>query len=112
MKKVFLVFPLIVFFVLSGCDLTDYPFEEVTSDSLTIVWSIDTVGTVELLMLNCYMKTIMAFEPESNPCPAGEYNSFWNMQDSLDNRVPDGLYYFRLILDNSVIDTQLFEVYQ
>ncbi len=113
MNKIFLLLPVIIFIVLSGCDLDDYPFLEVTGDSLEIEWSIDTEGSVDLLMLNCYMSTVRTFEPtEGNPCPAGDYSTFWDMTDSTGNRVIDGLYYFRVMLDGTIVDTQLFEVYQ
>ena len=94
----------------AGCDNSTYPFEQVTEE-FTFTYDLPNEGVVDLIVLNCYMnniRTILADTSQSS----GSHSSSWDLLDSSALRVPDGLYYIRIILDEDVIETQIYEVYK
>lgn len=94
----------------AGCNDSTYPFEQVTEE-FTFTYDLPNEGVVDLIVLNCYMnniRTLLADTAQSS----GSHTSSWDLLDSSAIRVPDGLYYIRIILDEDVIETQMYEVYQ
>ena len=94
----------------AGCDDSTYPFEQVTEE-FTFTYDLPNEGVVDLIVLNCYMnniRTILADTSQSS----GSHSSSWDLLNESALRVPDGLYYIRIILDEDVIETQIYEVYK
>lgn len=94
----------------AGCDDSTYPFEQVT-DEFTFTYDLPNEGVVDLIALNCYMNNVKNILSDTTQA-LGNHSSSWNLQDEDGVRVPDGLYYIRIILDSDVIDTKMIEVYK
>jgi len=94
----------------AGCNDSTYPFQQVT-DEFTFTYDLPNDGEVDLIVLNCYMNNIRTLLEDSMQS-SGSHSSSWDLLDSNAVRVPDGLYYIRIMLDEDVIETQMYEVYQ
>lgn len=108
-RATFTVLPVILI-LLAGCDSSTYPFDEVT-DEFTFTYNLPEDGIVDVIVLNCYMnevRTLVSAESQTS----GEHSLSWNLNDGDGSRVPDGLYYIRIILDGNVIETKMYEVYK
>lgn len=98
---------LIIF--IAGCTSSTYPFDQVNSE-FTFTYDLPETGVVNLVVLNCYMKNVRTLLYNTSQT-TGNYSMTWNLRDEDGKRVPDGLYYIRIILDGNIIDTKLYEVY-
>ncbi len=108
-RATFAVLPVILM-LLAGCDSSTYPFDKVT-DEFTFTYNLPEDGIVDVIVLNCYMnevRTLVSAESQTS----GEHSLSWNLNDGDGSRVPDGLYYIRIILDGNVIETKMYEVYK
>lgn len=108
--RILLVLVPAMLLLLTGCADNTYPFTEVT-DEFTFTYSLPEEGVVDVIVLNCYMnnvRTLISSESQTS----GEHTSSWNLQNKDGERVPDGLYYIRIILDDEVIETQMYEVHK
>ena len=94
----------------AGCDDSTYPFEQVTEE-FTFSYDLPDAGVVDLIVLNCYMKNVRTLLADSTQS-SGSHSSSWDLLDEDAIRVLDGLYYIRIILDDDVIETQMYEVYR
>jgi len=94
----------------AGCDDSTYPFEQVT-DPFTFTYDLPSEGVVDLIVLNSYMNTVRTLLEDTTQS-SGNHSSSWDLLDSSAARVPDRLYYIRIILDDDVIETQMYEVYR
>jgi flagellar hook assembly protein FlgD len=107
-------FPLIslaaLLIIAAGCDDTSYPFDSVT-DPFTFTYELAQDGNVDVLVLNSYVTTVRELLADSVQS-AGSHSLGWDLTDDEGNRVPDGLYYVRIILDDHIVETQMYEVYQ
>ena len=107
----FLLFLLPALLLISaGCNDSTYPFQQVT-DEFTFTYDLPSDGVVDLIVLNCYMNNIRTLLADSTQA-SGTHSASWDLLDSSAVRVPDGLYYIRTILDDNVIETQMYEVYK
>ncbi len=107
----FIVFILPVILAISaGCVDSSYPFEEVT-DPFDFTYVLSQGGSVDLIVLNCYMNNVKTLLSDSTQT-AGTYTSSWDLMDESTTRVQDGLYYIRIILDDTVIETKMYEVHE
>lgn len=100
----------LLFIMAAGCDDSTYPFDEVT-DTFTFTYELAQQGEVDIPVLNCYMNTVITLVSDST-LAAGSHSDSWDLIDQDGQRVPDGLYYIRIVLDGEVVDTQLYEVHQ
>lgn len=96
--------------VSTGCLDASYPFDQVT-DEFTFTYDLPQEGTVDLIVLNCYMNNIRTLLSDSVQA-SGSHTSSWNLLDENAIRVPDGLYYIRIIFNTDVIETKMIEVYE
>jgi hypothetical protein len=96
--------------IFTGCNDSTYPFEQVT-DEFTFTYDLPNEGVVDLIVLNCYMTDVRTLLSDSTQS-SGTHSSSWDLLDESALRVPDGLYYIRIILDDDVIETQMYEVYE
>ncbi len=94
----------------TGCNDNTYPFQQVT-DEFTFAYDLPNAGVVDLIVLNCYMNNIRTLLSDSTQS-SGSHSASWDLLDSSAARVPDGLYYIRIILDDNEIETQMYEVYK
>ncbi len=106
------IIALLLFFIIfiSGCTSSTYPFDQVTTE-ITFTYNLPKTGVVEVIVLNCYMKNVRTLLSETTQT-SGDHSLLWNLQDEKGNRVPDGLYYIRIILDDNIFDTKIYEVYK
>ncbi|MBN2586440.1 MAG: hypothetical protein JXA64_11865 [Candidatus Fermentibacteraceae bacterium] len=104
-----LLFPVLLM-LLPGCDDNTYPFDIVT-DPFTFIYDLQESGSVDVLVLNCYVVTVRTLLSDSSQS-AGSHSLQWDLLDAEGQRVPDGLYYIRIILNDELIDTQMYEVHQ
>ncbi len=93
----------------AGCDTTTYPFDQVT-EGFTFTYDLPNEGLVDLIVLNCYMNNVRTLLADSTQS-SGSHSSSWDLLDENAVRVPNGLYYIRIILDDDVIETKLYEVH-
>ena len=108
-RKVLILLP-VVLLLMAGCIDSTYPFTEVTEE-FTFTYNLPEDGIVDVIVLNCYMngvRTLISAESQTS----GDHSSSWNLNDGEGSRVPDGLYYIRIVLDGSVIETKMYEVYK
>jgi flagellar hook assembly protein FlgD len=110
MRKILMVFLPVLLLISAACDLTSYPFDQVT-DPFNFNYEISDDGVVDLIVLNCYMNNVRTLLSDTTQA-AGTYSSNWDLLDESGVRVPDGLYYIRTILDDTVVETQMYEVYR
>ncbi len=94
----------------AGCNDSTYPFDQVT-EGFTFTYDLPNEGVVDLFVLNCYMNNIRILLADSAQS-SGSHSSSWDLRNESGVRVTDGLYYIRIILDENVIETQMYEVYQ
>lgn len=107
MKPITALLFLMVLF--TGCTSSSYPFDQVDTE-FTFTYDLPENGVVNIVVLNCYMINVRTLLT-NNYQTAGNYSLTWNLQDEDGKRVPDGLYYIRIILEGNIIDTKLYEVY-
>ena len=93
-----------------GCTDNTFPFTEVTS-GFTFTYNLQHEGVVDIFVLNCYMNNVRNILTGTTQA-AGDHSASWDLNDEDGLRVPDGLYYIRIVLDDIVIDTGMYEVYQ
>ncbi|MCK5116064.1 MAG: hypothetical protein KAR44_05650 [Candidatus Aegiribacteria sp.] len=110
MGKILLFLLPALLLITAGCNDSTYPFQQVT-DEFTFTYDLPSDGVVDLIVLNCYMNNIRTLLADSTQS-SGSHSSSWDLLDENAVRVPDGLYYVRIILDNDVIETQMYEVYK
>ena len=110
MRKILMILLPCLLFLAGGCDDTSYPFDQVT-DPFNFTYDISEDGVVDLIVLNCYMNNVRTILSDTSQT-AGTYTSYWDLLDGDGNRVPEGLYYIRTVLDEVVVQTQMYEVYQ
>lgn len=110
MGKILLFLLPALLLVSAGCNDSTYPFEQVT-DEFTFTYDLPNDGLVDLFVLNCYMNNIRTLQADSTQ-PSGSHSSSWDLLDSSAVRVPDGLYYIRIILDDDIIETKMYEVHK
>ena len=110
MGKILLFLIPVLLLISAGCDDTTYPFDQVT-DEFTFTYDLPNEGVVDLFVLNCYMNNVRTLLADSTQS-SGSHSSSWDLQDESAVRVPDGLYYIRIILDDDVIETKMYEVYK
>lgn len=91
-----------------GCVDTTYPLNLVT-EGFTFTYNLPIEGEVDLIVLNCYMNNVRTLLSETTQT-AGSHTSAWDLLDEGGVRVPSGLYYIRIILDDEVIETKMYEV--
>jgi len=96
--------------ITAGCVDSSYPFEQVT-DKFDFAYELPNDGTVNIIVLNCYMNNLRTLLSDTAQT-SGSHSSTWNLLDENGTRVPDGLYYIRIILDDLVIETKMIEVYK
>jgi len=108
-KVIVFILPVILL-ISAGCENSSYPFEDVT-DPFTFTYVLSQGGSVDLIVLNCYMNNIKTLMSDSTQT-AGTYTSSWDLLDESATRVQDGLYYIRIVLDDSVIETKMYEVHK
>ncbi len=94
----------------AGCDDSTYPFDQVTEE-FTFTYDLPNDGIVDLIVLNSYMNNVRTLLADSTQS-SGSHSSSWNLEDENGVRVPDGLYYIRIILDDDVIETKMYEVHK
>ena len=104
-----LLLPLLLVLI-PGCDDNSYPFDSVT-DPFVFSYDLQESGIVDVNVLNCYVVTVRTLLSDSTQS-AGVHSQMWDLLDQEGQRVPDGLYYIRIILDDEVIETQMYEVYR
>jgi len=110
MGKILLFLLPVLLLISAGCDESIYPFQQVTEE-FTFTYDLPNEGVVDLIVLNCYMNNIRTLLADSTQS-SGTHSSSWELLDESAVRVPDGLYYIRIILDDEVIDTQIYEEYK
>ncbi|MEN8207842.1 MAG: hypothetical protein ABFR50_01185 [Candidatus Fermentibacteria bacterium] len=110
MIKILLFLVPALLLISAGCNDSTYPFQQVT-DEFTFTYDLPNDGVVDLIVLNCYMNSVRTLLADSTQT-TGNHSSSWDLMDENTVRVPDGLYYVRIILDDDVIETQMYEVYQ
>ena len=101
---------MVILILLAGCDLSTFPFDEVT-DEFTFTYNLPEDGIVDVIVLNCYMsevRTLVSAESQTS----GDHSLSWNLNDEDGSRVPDGLYFIRIILDGNIIETKMYEVHE
>lgn len=101
---------LFISIMLIGCTSSSYPFEQVTTE-FTFTYELSNNGVVDVEVLNCYMKNIRTLLSDTTQV-SGNHSLSWDLKDKNCVRVPEGLYYIRIILDNNVLDTKMYEVYK
>jgi len=94
----------------AGCDGSSYPFDQVT-DPFTFTYTLPSAGTVDILVLNCYMSTVRTLVSGESQ-ESGEHASGWDLQDTRGELVPEGLYYVRVWLEGEPVGTLMYEVYR
>ena len=94
----------------AGCNDSTYPFEQVI-DEFTFTYDLPNEGVVDLIVLNCYMNNIRTLLADSTQS-SGTHSSSWDLQDENAVLVPDGLYYIRIILDDDIIETKIYEMHR
>ena len=110
MRRNILTFLPVALLLLAGCIDSTYPFTEVTEE-FTFTYNLPEDGVVDVIVLNCYMngvRTLVSGESQTS----GDHSLSWNLNDEDGSRVPDGLYYIRIILDGNVIETKMYEVHK
>jgi hypothetical protein len=75
------------------------PFNPTT----TIDFSLPVDGQVKLAVYNLLGKEIHTLVADN--LKAGTYKALWNSQDNMGRKVPSGIYFYRLVVNNSVIAT-------
>ena len=95
---------------MTGCDDTSYPFDVVTAP-FTFSYDLPQEGTVDVLVLNSYVVVVRTLLSDSLQS-AGTHSLSWDLNDDQGNSVPDGLYYIRILLDDDIIETDMYEVYR
>ena len=110
MRRTAFTFLLAILILFTGCADSTYPFDEITGE-FTFTYNLPEDGIVDVIVVNCYMnevRTLISGESQTS----GEHSSSWNLNDGDGLRVPDGLYYIRIILDSNVIETKMYEVHK
>jgi hypothetical protein len=110
MGKHWLLLVPVLLMMVPGCDDNTYPFESVT-DPFTFSYDLPHGGSVDIMVINCYVVSVRTLLSDSTQS-AGSHSLMWNLLDDGGERVPDGLYYIRILLGEEIIDTQMYEVYQ
>ncbi|MCD4775498.1 MAG: hypothetical protein K8S15_05530 [Candidatus Aegiribacteria sp.] len=110
MRKTLMVLLPAILILSAGCDDSTYPFDQVT-DEFTFTYDLPNDGVVNLIALNCYMKNVRTILSDTTQT-SGNHSSSWNLQNENGVRIPDGLYYIRIILDDNVIETKMIEVHK
>jgi len=110
MRRIPLMVVPLLLALLPGCDDATYPFEEVTS-AFTFQYELSQSGSVDVLVLNCYVSEVRNLLADSAQT-AGMHSLSWDLQDESGNRVPDGLYYIRILLNDDIVETLMYEVHQ
>ncbi len=86
------------------------PFIRVTGE-FSFDYALLEDGIVDVIVLNSYMRDVrILISGESQT--SGSHTSSWNLRDENGARVPDGLYYIRIILNSDIIDTRMYEVHK
>lgn len=86
------------------------PFTRVT-DEFSFDYALFENGIVDVIVLNSYVSDVrILISGESQT--SGWHTSSWDLLDENGTRVPDGLYYIRIILNSNVIDTKMYEVHK
>ena len=71
--------------------------------STTITFSLPVDGQTRLAVYNLLGQEIRSLV--NDDLKAGIYRAVWNSQDDTGRRVPSGLYFYRLVVENRVIET-------
>jgi len=108
-KILAILFPALLI-VSAGWLDSNYPFDQVTA-GFTFSYDLPQEGVVDLIVLNCYMHNVRTLLSDSTQT-SGSHNASWDLLDEDEVRVPDGLYYIRILLDDNVIETKMYEVYE
>ncbi len=110
MKRILMLLLPVLLITSIGCLDGSYPFEQVTTE-FNFTYEIPSAGVVNLIVLNCYMNNVRTLLSDTTQT-AGSHTSTWDLLDGSGNRVSNGLYYIRIILDSNLIETQMYEVYE
>jgi len=94
--------------VLSGCTDATFPFEQVTSE-FDFSYNLPEAGVVDITVLNCYMSSIRTLVSDQQQ-GSGQHSSSWDLLNSDEDRVEDGLYYIRVKIDDLLLETKMYEV--
>lgn len=108
MKKMLVFLLPALLLTAAGCIENTYPLNLVT-EGFDYSYNLPADGVVDVIVLNCYMHNVRTLFSGSTQT-AGSHTSSWDLLDDSGVRVPGGLYYIRIILDDEVIETQLYEV--
>ena len=108
-RFLFVLLPALIV-ITAGCVDSSYPFDQVT-DEFDFTYELPDDGIVDIFVLNCYMSNVRTLLSDTAQT-SGSHSSMWNLLDEHGTRVPDGLYYVRIILDDHVIETKMIEVYR
>jgi len=111
MKRMVVILSLSALLALgTGCDGSSYPFDQVT-DPFTFTYTLPSAGTVDVLVLNCYMTTVRTLV-SGELQESGEQDSSWDLKDAQGELVPEGLYYVRVNLEGDPVGTLMYEVHR
>ena len=111
MKKYLTCLLAAILLIIAGCtDSTTYPFTE-TTGNISFSYNLPQEGIVDIFVLNCYMNNVRTIISNSTQT-SGDHSAGWNLQDEDGQRVPDGLYFIRIFLDDNVISTEMYEVHR
>ncbi|NOQ22105.1 MAG: hypothetical protein GQ565_05580 [Candidatus Aegiribacteria sp.] len=110
MGKILMFLPAALLLISTGCDDSTYPFDQVTEE-FNFTYDLPNEGVVNLIVLNCYMNNVRTLLSDTTQ-PTGSHTSSWDLKDLNGARVPDGLYYIRIKLDDNVIETKMYEVHK
>ncbi|MEN8208930.1 MAG: hypothetical protein ABFR50_06740 [Candidatus Fermentibacteria bacterium] len=86
------------------------PFERVT-DEFDFDYQLSADGVVDVNVMNCYMNNIRILI-NGELQTSGSHTSSWDLLDEYGIRVEDGIYYIQIMLDDDVIETDMYEVYK
>ncbi len=110
--RVYLGLPLLAAVLLSlvACQDNMYPFDQV-GDPFDFTYTLSQGGSVDILVLNSYVVTVRTLMEDSTQSQ-GDHTCSWDLLDADGSRVRAGLYYIRIILDDLVLETRMYEVYR
>ena len=94
----------------AGCEDTSYPFSSVT-EPFTFTYELPTGGSVDIFVLNSYLVTVRDLV-SGDAMSQGSHSQSWDLADNEGERVPEGLYYIRIMLNDQLLDTLMYEVYE
>jgi len=102
--------PIVILFLMAGCDDTSYPFDSVT-EPFTFTYELAADGSVDIFVVNSYLVIVRNLVNDESQTQ-GSHSLEWDLQDNGGRRVPEGLYYIRIMLDDELIKTLMYEVYK